>query len=252
MKQSDNRAALVTGGATGIGAAITSRLAADGLHLFVVQRAHSGTHETFDDHPGAQRIHIGFHDLATDQGCTDAVAECVAHFGGVDVLVNNAAVTGAAGVGALDRCDRAQIDQVIDVNLKAPLRLACEALPYLEARPGVIVNISSVAEVQAQPEAAAYVASKGGVGALTRALGYDLGPRGIRVVSIAPGDVATAASRSPRLAAMRAHVVWGKHVPLGFSAEPDDIAKVVAWVISDDARYVTATTIIVDGGLTAY
>lgn len=247
--------ALVTGGATGIGAAITARLAAEGMNVFVVQRTEAEAQDgqkAFVDYPLAQRINVAAHDISTAQGCIKAVYDCNMRFGGLKVVVNNAAVSGEAAVGPLSRCDDEQIDRVIDTNLKAPIRLAREALPYLVASGGVIVNISSVAELQAEPEAPAYVASKAGLGGLSRALGYDLAPQGVRVVCIAPGDIDTSTSRSPRLLAKRAHISWGKPVPLGYSAEPCDIAHAVAWVISDQARYVTGSTIVVDGGITAY
>lgn len=256
MAEPSSRTALITGGATGIGAAISTRLAADGLNVFAVQRTATTARDgqkLLADFPTVGQIHVAAHDLSDGQGCVAAVSACVARFGTLDVLVNNAGVTGAAATGALANCDDDQIDRVIDTNLKAPLRLAREALPHLAAADGgVIVNIGSIAELQAQPEAPAYVASKAGLGGLTRALGYDLAPLGIRVVCIAPGDVETAASRSPALREKRARVSWGKRTPLGHPAQPSDVADAVAWVISDQARFVTGSTILIDGGITAY
>lgn len=249
------RTALVTGGATGIGAAISTRLAAQGLNVFAVQRTETAARDgqkLLGDYPTAGRIHVAAHDISTGQGCVNAVSDCIAHFGSLEVLVNNAGVTGAAAIGALANCEDEQIDRVIDTNLKAPLRLAREALPHLAVSGGVIVNISSTAELQAQPEAPAYVASKAGLGGLTRALGYDLAALGVRVVCIAPGDVETATSRSPTLRDKRARISWEKRPPLGYSAQPSDVANAVAWVISDQARYVTGSTLLVDGGITAY
>lgn len=245
----------MTGGATGIGAAISARLADDGLNVLAVQRTESEAQqgrEAFRSHPATDRMRVSGHDLSTGAGCASAVADCLQRFGGLEVLVNNAGVTGAPAVGPIENCDDRQIDAVIDTNLKAPLRLAREAVESLKAGQGIIVNISSAAELLAQAEGPAYVASKAGLGGLTRALAYDLGPMGVRVVSIAPGDVATATSRSPTLASKRSHISLGKKTPLGYSADPADVANVVAWVISDEARFVTGCTIAVDGGLTAY
>jgi NAD(P)-dependent dehydrogenase (short-subunit alcohol dehydrogenase family) len=255
MSTSAPRTALVTGGATGIGAAITERLASDGMNVFVVQRdtskAEAGQ-QRFDRHVAADRIHVAVYDLSTGNGCADAVAECISRFAALDVLVNNAGLSGEAVVGPLSQCSDAQIDRIIDTNLKAPLRLAREGLRYLTIRKGVIVNISSVAELQAQAEAAAYVASKAGLGGLTRALALDLAAQGVRVVGLAPGDIATQTSRDPGFAAKRKHITFGKRVPMGFAAEPEDVADAVAWIVSDQARYVTGSTIVIDGGLTAY
>jgi NAD(P)-dependent dehydrogenase (short-subunit alcohol dehydrogenase family) len=251
------RVALVTGGATGIGAAITAELASSGYRVYVVQQNLDQVlrgREHFAGHPWFGQLEIGAFDLASGPECAAAVAACVARFGTLDVLVNNAGLSGAAASRELSQADDEHIDAVIDVNLKAPLRLARAALPYLLASDaGVIVNISSVAALAAQPDGAAYVASKAGLSGLTRSLACDLAADGIRVVAIAPGDVATATSRDPRLASAGTHPSWAKdRAPVGYPAEPADIAHAVSWVISPLARYVTGTTIVVDGALTAY
>ncbi|GHE98489.1 short-chain dehydrogenase [Amycolatopsis deserti] len=246
------RTALVTGGATGIGAEITSRLATGEMTVFVVQRTEEDAsvgRKLFAEHPFAELIQVGAHDLATGDGCRDAVAECVRHFGRLDVLVNNAGISGSAAFGPVESAGDELIDRVIDTNLKAPLRLAREAFTQLVLNQGVIVNISSIAEFQAQRDVPAYVASKAGLGGLTRALACDLAPHGVRVVGIAPGDIATGTSRSPDYTAVAGPV---KDTPLGFAGDPADVADLVTWVISPQARYVTGTTIVVDGGRTAY
>ncbi|MFC0530321.1 SDR family NAD(P)-dependent oxidoreductase [Phytohabitans kaempferiae] len=245
------RVALVTGGATGIGAAITGRLLADGYHVLAVQRtereASEGRRALASD-----RAYVAAHDLAGADGPRAAVAECVARFGGLDVLVNNAAVTGRPAVAPLDALDDARIDRIIDTNLKAPLRLAREALPHLAERGGVIVNVGSIAAFQAQPDAAAYVASKAGLAGLTRALAYDLAPRGIRVVHLAPGAVDTEASLDPAYTRERRDAGWSKPTPLGRAAAPHQVAEAVAWLVSDGAGPVTGSTLFVDGGLSAF
>ncbi|GAA2796430.1 SDR family oxidoreductase [Kribbella solani] len=248
------RTALVTGGSTGIGGAITDRLLADGMNVYVVQR-------TEDEVVAAEhqlrlasrlaRLRIGAHDLSDAKQCARAVEACVAEFGALDVLVNNAGVTGPAAVDALGKFTDERIDQVIDVNLKAPLRLVREALPQLTGRGGVVVNIGSIAGRQAQADAAAYVASKAGLDGLTRALAYDLARLGVRVVCVAPGDVETETSRAAEYLADRA-VAWGKVTPLRRPIVPTDVAATVAWVVSGEAGAVTGSTIYVDGGLTAY
>ncbi|WP_431900607.1 SDR family NAD(P)-dependent oxidoreductase [Amycolatopsis thermoflava] len=246
------RTALVTGGATGIGAAITSRLAADRMTVFVVQRTEEDASEgrkLFAEHPFAELIQVGAHDLATGGGCRDAVAECVRHFGRLDVLVNNAGISGYAAFGPVESASDDLIDRIVDTNLKAPLRLAHEAFAQLVLNQGVVVNISSIAEFQAQRDVPAYVASKAGLGGLTRALACDLARHGVRVVGVAPGDIATGTSRSPDYTAAVGLV---KETPLGFAGDPADVAGLVAWVVSSEARYVTGTTIVVDGGRTAF
>ncbi|WP_235999178.1 SDR family NAD(P)-dependent oxidoreductase [Qaidamihabitans albus] len=248
------RTALVTGGATGIGATITARLLAEGFNVYVVQRTEHEARigeKVFRDCADADRVRVGAHDLAQD-GCATAVMECYGSFNGLDVLVNNAGVTGEAAVGALDSFDDERIDLVLDTNLKAPLRLTREALPHLSRDGGVVVNIGSTAGVLAQAQAAAYVASKAGLAGLTRALACDLGERGIRVVCIAPGDVVTATSRTDSFLATRAAASFRKRSPLGRSAQAEDVANAVIWAVSEDAAYITGSTIFVDGGSTAY
>ncbi|WP_307863539.1 SDR family NAD(P)-dependent oxidoreductase [Kribbella aluminosa] len=245
------RTALVTGGATGIGAAISFRLLAEGLNVYVVQRCEAEVvagEQLFHESSG---ICLGAHDLGEAKECAWAVQACVAQFGGLDVLVNNAGVTGAAAVDALGNFSDQRIDQVIDVNLKAPLRLVREALPHLTHAAGVVVNIGSTAGRQAQTNAAAYVSSKAGIDGLTRALAHDLAGLGVRVVCVAPGDVDTGTSRVPDYVAERA-ASWSKAAPLSRPIQPNDVASAVAWVISPDAAAVTGSTIYVDGGLTTY
>lgn len=245
------RTALVTGGATGIGAAISFRLLAEGLNVYVVQRTEADVVAGEQVFRQSIRVCLGAHDLSDAKECAQAVQACVANFGGLDVLVNNAGVTGAAAVDALGNFSDQRIDQVIDVNLKAPLRLVREALPHLTRNAGVVVNIGSIAGLQAQTNAAAYVASKAGMDGLTRALAYDLARLGVRVVCIAPGDVETESSRASDFVAERA-ASWAKVTPLRRPIRPSDVASAVAWVISAEAAAVTGSTIYVDGGLTTY
>ncbi|TQJ18025.1 3-oxoacyl-[acyl-carrier protein] reductase/dehydrogenase/reductase SDR family protein 4 [Kribbella jejuensis] len=243
--------ALVTGGATGIGAAITCRLLADGLNVYVAQRTEAEVAAGKDFFRHSARVRLGAHDLSDAKECARAVEACAAHFGALDILVNNAGVTGAGAVDALGNFSDRRIDQVIDVNLKAPLRLVREALPYLSRNEGVVVNIGSIAGLQAQTNAAAYVSSKAGMDGLTRALAYDLASLRVRVVCIAPGDVETVSSRAAEFAAERA-VSWAKRTPWPRPIRPADVAAAVAWVISGEAAAVTGSTIYVDGGLAAY
>jgi NAD(P)-dependent dehydrogenase (short-subunit alcohol dehydrogenase family) len=245
------RTALVTGGATGIGAAITERLLADGLNVYVVQRTEAEVVAAGKVFRESARVCVGAHDLSDSKECARSIEACAAHFGGLDVLVNNAGVTGAAAVDALGNFTDQRMDQVIDVNLKAPLRLVREALPHLTRNAGVVVNIGSVAGLQTQTNAAAYVASKAGMDGMTRALGYDLARFGVRVVCIAPGDVETETSRAADFVAERA-ISWTKATPLPRPIRPSDVAAAVAWVISGEAAAVTGSTIYVDGGLTTY
>lgn len=245
------RTALVTGGATGIGAAISARLLADGLNVYVVQRTEEDVAAAAQLFRESPRVRVAAHDLSDAKECIRAVQGCVSSFAALDVLINNAGVTGAAAVDVLGNFSDQRIDQVIDVNLKAPLRLVREALPQLTRHGGVVVNIGSIAGLQAQADAAAYVASKAGMDGMTRALAYDLARVGVRVVCVAPGDVETETSRAPAYVAERS-ASWSKVTPWPRPIRPSDVAATVAWVISAEAAAVTGSTIYVDGGITAY
>ncbi|MCJ8322605.1 MAG: SDR family oxidoreductase [Rhizobiales bacterium] len=249
------RVGIVTGGTTGIGEAISYRLLDDGFRVFAVQRDEREAEEgrrKFKKHSDADNIRVSAHDLSTAIGCHNAISECAAFFGRIDILVNNAGISDEQTVRGLLECSDEQIDMIIDTNLKAPIRLAREALPYLTSSSGVIINISSVAQFMGRANASAYVASKAGLGGLTRALGLELAPQGVRVVGIAPGDIETATSRSPDLVARRKRIQFKKPVPIGFSAQPKEVANAVAWLVSDQASYLTGTTIVIDGGLSAF
>ena len=161
----NQRVAIVTGGDGGIGSAIVARLRADGLAVV------AATEERYD--------------LAQGDACRRLVADCVAEFGGVDVLVNNAAVTGPAGADDPRRVHRRALRSRArgEPRRGVPLRARCRVPSMRERGGGVIVNIGSVAAFAAQRNAVAYAASKAGLLGLTRGLAFDLAADGIRVVS---------------------------------------------------------------------
>jgi NAD(P)-dependent dehydrogenase (short-subunit alcohol dehydrogenase family) len=250
------RVALVTGGGTGIGAAITAHLADAGAAVVLGQSTPTKANAAAAALSAAGRPITGIGaDLATAEGCRDLVAKVLERHGRIDILVNNAGVTGAPAVGPFLEFTDAHLDAVIDVNLKAAFRCGRDAARDMATRgSGVIVNVSSVAAYAAQVDASAYVASKAGMVGLTRGMAFELAPFGIRAVCVAPGDIALGDTRS------RATVIadapstrrWLRDTPLGRRGTPDDVASVVCFLCSDGAAFITGETILVDGGWLSY
>jgi NAD(P)-dependent dehydrogenase (short-subunit alcohol dehydrogenase family) len=246
------RVALVTGGGTGIGRAISGRLAALGAAVAVHQRtAEKATAavEAIRSDGGVAAPVVA--DLRTLDGCRAAVDGCLAALDRIDILVNNAAVTGPAALTPILELDDERLSDIVAVNLTGVIRcsqLAARAM----ASGGVIVNVGSVAGYAAQPGCAVYVATKSALIGLTRALAIDLADRGIRAVHVAPGDVETETSDGGEYVADRRAQPFGRVTPLGRRGRPEEIAALVGFVCTDEAGFVTGSSIVADGGFLAY
>jgi meso-butanediol dehydrogenase/(S,S)-butanediol dehydrogenase/diacetyl reductase len=176
------------------------------------------------------------------------IARAVERFGALDVLVNN------AGIGTyvpFARLTPEAWDRMHAVDLRAVFRSCQLALPHLLARRGVILNVASQSGLVGQAMNEAYCAAKGGVVLFTRSLARELGPAGVRVNCVCPGGVDTPMLRGFLDAAGGSAEQVAQHVPLGRIADPAEIAAVVAFLVSDEASYVTGATLAVDGGATA-
>ncbi|WP_182379079.1 SDR family oxidoreductase [Nocardioides sp. WS12] len=236
---------IVTGGTRGIGAAIAARLAAEGHDLVLGYRSDEESARATAEsiHARGVRCVTVRADLTTDAGIEELFARA-AEVGPVTGVVNNAGAT--YRFAPLHETPTEEIRRTIDINLTGPILVARAAVAVLD-RGGVIVNITSGAATIGSPgEYVHYAAAKAGLDAATRGLGLEVADRGIRVVAIAPGLIATdlhATTGDPERVARMA-----PQIPLGRAGQPEEIANAVAWLMSDQAAYVTATTLRVAGG----
>lgn len=256
MKLKD-RIAIVTGGGTGIGTGICECLAAEGAKLVLAQRRVELARVVAARlaKRGAESIAVRC-DMGRYTDIRRLVTTTIKRFGRIDIVVNNAGVTGTPALALFLQQDKAHIDKVIDVNLKGPFLLALEAARVMvkQKRSGVIVNISSVAQFGAQEGGSAYCASKSGLDGFCKTAAIELAKHGIRVVNVAPGDTDVPAHHDLD-AMLKKTGVSGKYfkrTPLGQRGGAHDIGKVVAFLAGDDASFVTGCTWLVDGGWMAY
>jgi NAD(P)-dependent dehydrogenase (short-subunit alcohol dehydrogenase family) len=248
------RVALVTGGASGIGLATATRLAADGFRLALADIDEAGLDRAVAA-LGADVAAAIPTDVRSFDACSAAVAETVGRYGRLDVLVNCA---GLWIEGPTDTMTESDWDRVVDVNLKGTFQMCRHAIPALEASGGCIVNVSSDAGLWGNKGAAIYSASKGGVTVLSKALAVELAERGIRVNVVCPGDV-----DSPMIRYQAE--TFGGGDPDGYLAKlleaypqrpprfirPDEVAELIAYLCSERAAPITGAAISIDFGLTA-
>lgn len=238
---------LVTGGASGIGAATVELLAAEGAIPVILDR--DPVSETLQAILGDAGHAIRM-DLNNDDACAAAVAEVIERFGSIDGLVNNAGSNDGVDLAAGTAAFLASVAR----NLGHHYAMAHHALPHLRASRGAIVGVASKTAVTGQGGTSGYVAAKGGVLALTREWATALATDGIRVNAVVPAEVATAAyerhlARFPDPEAARAAIL--RHIPLGHRmTDPHEIADTIVFLLSARATHITGQWIFVDGGYT--
>ena len=245
MKPLENKIALVTGAARGIGQAIAVQLAADGADLALCDVKAEWLADTRAKVKALGRRAEGYAmDVANAAAVGEAVAKVLADFGRIDVLVNNAGITRDT---LLIRMTEEDWDAVLDINLKgAFLTTKAVVKSMMKQRSGAIVNIASVVGIMGNPGQANYTASKAGLIALTKTTAKEMGSRNIRVNAVAPGFIHTAMTDKLSEPVKDAML---KMVPLGRLGEPEDVAKAVAFLASDNAAYVNGQTLAVCGGM---
>lgn len=247
-----DKVAIVTGGGRGIGEGISKRLAHEGAKIVIAQRDLASADVVMKTlvEAGGDGLVIQT-DVSQPESVKTMVAKTLAKYGKIDILVNNAGIAGTLG-GFLD-LSYENWQRVIGVNLTG-VYLCSQAAAQQMVEQGIqgrIISIGSVNGFIAQKDAAAYVASKGGVLMLTKAMAVDLAQYGILVNCIAPGSIRvgrnTAYYDSEPFQAL-----FQKGVPLGHPGLPGDVAGAVAFLASDDAAFITGTNLVIDGGFTSY
>ena len=240
----EDRTAVVTGASRGIGAAIATALDAAGARVGLVARS---TDDLVAVAAGLEHEPVVIAcDLAAPDAPTTVAAAALAAMGRVDVLVNNAALGVRTDSTELDG---SMIDRIHQLNVRNLLLLTTALVPQMiEQGRGSVINVSSVSSQVGTPRRSAYAASKGAVDALTRSLAMEYGPHGIRFNAVAPGVIVTSMWERNRAVPGVIEQVEAQ-IALRRWGLPDDVADVVVFLASDAARYVTAQTIEVDGGM---
>ncbi|WP_029601664.1 SDR family NAD(P)-dependent oxidoreductase [Halococcus hamelinensis] len=247
MHRMDSKSAIVTGASSGIGRATARRFAEEGASVVVADLVEEGGNDTVDiiEDEGGEAMFVQT-DVTNDDDVSKMVDAAVENYGSLDVVHNNAGIL--TGFDPLTDLDESDWDALLNVNLKGVwLGLKHEIPAMLEDGGGAIVNTASEAGLVGFPGIANYVASKHGVIGLTRAAGLEYAEDGIRVNAVCPGPIETPMTDDPSVDSKE--VV--EYTPMRRMGQPEEVANAVVWLCSDEASYVTAHPLSVDGGRVA-
>ena len=265
MKGLEGKTAIVTGGSSGIGQAIAIRLGHEGVNVAVnyvgplegalatKDAIDAGVQACVDEVnacPAPSRAVVVQADVSDEDAVARMFKDVRTEFGTVDFLVNNAGIQIAQDS---DQLDAAAFDRVLAVNLRGAFLCGREQIRQLldDDRPGAIVNISSVHQIIPKPKFLGYSVSKGGMQNLTRTLALEYAGRGIRVNAIGPGATVTPINRAWVDDPDKRALVTS-HIPMGRAGDAEEMAAATAFLLSDEAAYITGQTLFVDGGLTLF
>jgi NAD(P)-dependent dehydrogenase (short-subunit alcohol dehydrogenase family) len=251
------RAALITGGTTGLGFAIAERFMAEGARVVVTGRdealgaAAEANLRAAAGEDGVRRASFVRADQAVETDVAASVAVALDRLGGLDILVNNAGIGVSAG---LLQTPVEDFDRLMAVNLRGPFLYARACYPCLRDRRGCMIHIASDAGVTGEPDIGAYSVSKAAVIMLSKMLAMECGPDGVRSNSICPGDIAPGMRHfaAPGQADVRAEDPSGWRVPpIGRIGRAGDVADAAVFLASDEASFCTGSVLLVDGGMRA-
>lgn len=243
MKALANKVAIITGAASGQGQAEAHLFAKQGCKVVLTDIDKLG--QTVADKIGPSSIFVE-HDVGDAESWRNVICQTRLHFGGVDILINNAGTYSAAPV---QETEPAEFDRLYRVNQRGPfLGMIAVVEPMRLRGGGVIINVSSVGGLRGFAGEFGYGASKWAVRGMTRYAAIDLAPLGIRVNSVLPGPIDTPMMKN---VSEEDKALWASSVPMGRFGLPSEIAQVVAFLASDQAVYMTGAEIAVDGGMAA-
>ena len=240
---------LVTGSGTGIGREIALEFAREGA-IVVLHYSHSeegAVSAVREIHQAGGRSAAFKADFARLQEVEQLAQKSVEFLGGLDVLVNNAAITMNL---PFEKVTPEQFDTLYHVNIRSPFFLTQAVLPALMDSSGAIVNIASIHAFEGYPGHSVYAGTKGAIVAYTRELAIELAPKGVRVNAVAPGAVVV--ENHYKVDPNYDPKANGKLIPCGFEGRPLDIARAVVFLASEDARYIIGQTLVIDGGTTSW
>ena len=245
------RAAVVTGGSLGIGAAIARRLGRAGFAIVIDYHAHPAPAQAIQqeiEQSGGKALAVQS-DMSQITDIQKLIQACVDTFGRIDVLVNNAGIEKPTPFFDITED---QWDSQLAVDLKGPFFATQFAAQHMAGQGGgKVVNISSVHEDVPMVGNAPYCCAKGGLRMMTRSLANELAPHNITIVNVGPGAINTPINAATLSDPQKSAALLAE-IPLKRIGQPEDVANLVAWLASDDASYITGTTYFIDGGLMVY
>lgn len=251
----EGKVAIITGGGTGIGFGIAEVLAEKGANLVLVQPLIETAQRAASLLKQVESLPVAA-DIRNPDAVQRMVDSATRHFGRIDCLVNNAAITGMPAIAPILDCSPSQVDEIVDVNLKGTFYCSKAVAKHMVevGSEGSIIHIASVGAYAAQQFATLYCATKAAQVSMAQAMALELAPYKIRVNCVAPGDISTERNAHTRgeIGKVGISPEYVRVTPMGHPGSPRDIGHAVAFLVSEDAGFVTGTTLKVDGGFLAY